>query len=160
MGCDIHSHVEVRKSGQWLEVGAVFQLEPWEFRLNGEQTSNEPRAFRIRNYGVFGFLADIRNYSRVPPIMEPRREWPSNSPSVIGDKYGTEYLDTDRHTHSWLTLAELLAADYGQRFVDKRDGDKEVTVCEFLGPNFFATLGELANLGAPDDVRVLFCFDN
>src|SRR5690242_12249014 len=76
MGADIHSFAEVRKEGKWLRV------EEPVFDTYQDKTT-EP--FGWRSYAVFGFLADVRNYSHCTPISEPKglpddSEW-LNSPS-------------------------------------------------------------------------------
>ena len=52
MGCDIHSHAERQENGRWdcLDV----------------------EAFEDRDYGFFGWLAGVRNYSRLTPIAADR----------------------------------------------------------------------------------------
>jgi hypothetical protein len=55
MGCDIHVWAERSEHGCWEVVGCM------------------PEALETRDYGMFGVLAGIRNYSAVTP-----------SPSVAG----------------------------------------------------------------------------
>lgn len=52
MGTDIHTWVQVKENAGWADAGLV--------------------VFGDRNYALFGWLADIRNYSGVIPISEPR----------------------------------------------------------------------------------------
>lgn len=61
MGCDIHSHVESQnENGSWERV-------IWE-----QQEEFDAGPFDWRSYGLFGFLADVRNYSAVPPLADQR----------------------------------------------------------------------------------------
>jgi len=54
MGCDIHSHAERRNAdGNWEYLADI-------------------RPFNWRNYGLFGWLADVRNYSAIKPIADGR----------------------------------------------------------------------------------------
>jgi hypothetical protein len=155
MGCDIHSFVEIKTDGVWR----------WIYNV-----VDEP--FSWRNYGIFGFLADVRNYSRSPVIAQPRG---------LPDDVSPELRDTsdnyDFHSHSWLTLAELMTYDYDRTFWNRRvmkltadgilDGaalaeegeGRTVSLREFLGDHFFEQLQTLAELGDPEDVRIVFWFD-
>jgi len=149
MGCDIHSYTEVKKNGKWDKNPEVF--------------------FNWRSYGMYGFLANVRNYSEVPPVSLPK-----GLPDDIS-------IDRDRleeagyyHSHSYLTLAELLAVDYDKHFYDMRvmrDGNgaarartldeaEYTTLRKFLGEEFFNNLEDMKKLGEPDEVRIVFCFDN
>lgn len=147
MGCDIHSRTEVFRNGMWYEIG----YEP----------------FSHRNYGLFGFLANVRNYSRSPVLSPPR-----GLPDAV--KRGWD----NRHSASWFTLDELLAVDYDIEFEDRRTtkqtgpnswdgaaladvGEGELTTLrEFLGEHYFKTLEALQELGDPKLTRVVFDFDS
>ena len=163
MGCDIHSFVERRRGGNWEHVEADMGRPRYE---------NCP--FGWRNYGVFGFLADVRNYSMVPPITE-RRGLPDDLSSGVREGLG-EWLDF--HSASWLTVAELLAVDYDAEFENRRiarrmpggwidggvtaepGGGNRTTLREFLGRMFFDDLERLRAIGDPQNTRVVFWFDN
>jgi hypothetical protein len=195
MGCDIHSFAEVKKDGKWQRV-----MEPHFKDWDGKLTT-EP--FAWRSYGIFAFLADVRNYSIITPLSEPKglpadSEW-LNSPhqyayennpmngAVIPYKERETNLqdissDYDYHSHSWLTLKELTDFDYSKTFEDRRyakttinkDGGKFVdgralanegegektTYRNFLGSGFFQDIAQLQTMGAPDEVRIVFWFDN
>ena len=137
---------------------------PWD----GETHTQQP--FDWRWYGMFGFLADVRNYSHVPPISQPRG-LPEDC-KLHMNKYGESYYGD--HSFSWLGLDELLSFDYDKIFEDRRcmrDGNgaadsgigngKQVTFREFLGPAFFRDLEIMRGLADnPSDIRVVFGFDN
>jgi hypothetical protein len=161
MGCDIHSFAEVRREGRWTRADVKFPS--WD----GGETA-EP--FEVRDYGLFGFLADVRNYSHSPVITEPRG---IPDDADLTDEEREEFADGWYHSASWLTLAELLAYDYDQVFWDRRvtkDGNgaalaeggegEHLSLREFLGQGYFDRLDLLAALGRPEDVRVAFWFDN
>jgi hypothetical protein len=151
MGCDIHTFVEVRTPEGWVQgAGLEYPI------LDG------------RNYGIFGFLADVRNYSHSPVISEPR-----GLPEDVSDAVRDADDWSDHHSHSWLTLAELLAYDYEQVFWDRRitrDGNgaalagegegEHLTLRAFLGEWFFKELDRLRTFGDPEDVRLVFWFDS
>lgn len=162
MGCDIHSHAEVKTHGRWVPVTA--KLFPgWD--------TGTAQPFGNRSYGMFGFLANVRNYSRVPCITGEPRGLPDDY--TVGDAYRIDY-----HSHSWLLLKELLEYNYDQVFEDLRvtrevspgwfDGAVTAdpgegcatTIREFLGKYFFNHLAILQTLGSPGDVRIVFWFDN
>lgn len=152
MGCDIHSYAEKRVNGKWESVA----VSPFDWR----------------SYGMYGFLADVRNYSAVPPIAQPRG-LPEELSFDTQKEY--EHWDGDAHTASWLSLAELLAFDYDHPMEDRRVtrqvgpnawnggctadlGEGTMTTYrEFLGKMFFADLERLKAAGAE---RIVFWFDN
>jgi hypothetical protein len=112
MGCDIHSLVEIRRVDRWEAV--TDRLFPMAFPWNGQTHTSEP--FDWRSYGMFGFLADVRNYSYVPPLAQPRG-FPLDLSELAQEQFSD---DSDYHSRSWLSLAELLAFDYSQTFEDRR----------------------------------------
>jgi hypothetical protein len=160
MGCDIYSICQVYDNGDWQTVtDPIFPY--YENRLTAEP-------FSTRHYGLFGFLANVRNYSAVPFLSEPKG---------LPQDFEIEWY-FDRHSHSWFTLRELLDFDYDREFEDRRVtrqvspnffnggitgeiGEGTVTTFrDFLGPNYFKTLDIMQSLGAPENVRVIFCFDS
>ncbi len=165
MGCDIHASVEVFYGPVWLV--SVKKLFPLDFPWLGETFTCAP--FHWRSYDMFGFLADVRNYSRVPPISEPRG-WPEDT-ACFRDR---DADDWDYHSRSWLSLKELIEFDYDREFEDRRydnglsgaaltDPGRGImtTFRKFLGPQFFRDI-ELMKTLAPDPayVRIVFAFDN
>ncbi len=157
MGCDIHAFAEVRskKTGKWSD--------------------DDFRPFDDRNYSLFAFLANVRNYDCCEPIAQPRGI-PDDVSDYVNEEHQTWLFDG--HSASHLTLRELLEFDYDKTFwnrrVDKQIGPNHwtgaglaeegegqvISYRENLGENFFADLKHLATLGEPDDVRIVFWFDN
>jgi hypothetical protein len=144
MGCDIHSFCEIQKDdGSW------------------EMIYDDP--FDYRGYGLFAFLADVRNYSAVPPLSPPRG-WPKDCSRTL------EELDNECywHTPSWYMIKELLDFNYDNGFEDRRCNGETipkgkgsvVSFRMFLGPCYFNILEKLKSLGDPGRVRVVFAFDN
>lgn len=152
MGCDIHSFAEKYDGIRWRELGV--------------------EAFKDRNYGFFGWLAGVRNYSDMAPIAANRGLPVDASESVIRhyDEWGG-----DAHSPSWVSMSELLAVNYEQVVEDRRvtkqigpgfwtgaatcePGEGKLqTLREFLGPWFFEILKHLQDAKAD---RVVFWFDN
>ena len=84
MGCDIHSFAEVRHNGKWEPSGAVFPLD--QFDQKYEKRSHTESPFNWSSYGLFGFLANVRNYSRVPCIQVPTRELPKDASTFVAEE--------------------------------------------------------------------------
>ena len=153
MGCDIHSYTE-RKTDKGWEL--IPDLNP----------------FSWRTYSVFGFLADVRNHSAVPPIAK-RRGFPDDASEDL--KKVKEDDGWDCHSFGWLSTKELLEFDYDAPMEDRRvtreifpnvlsgrctcePGDgKKTTYREFLGNCFFEDLEKLKVQNAD---RVVFWFNN
>lgn len=151
MSCDITIFAEVRikKSTSWRIVDKKVFSDFWGKTIH---------PFGDRNYGIFGFLADVRNYSDCPCIKKPM-----GLPLILSDEVQVKYDDQSQimHSASYLTLENLLAFDYDKKFINRRSEDQlEITVREFLGKRFFKNLKELSKLGEPKDVRIIFWFDN
>ena len=218
MGCDIHMYCEVRtKKHGWAKVGRIFKNPYFERgrRISVESdnyiqnapTTDQP--YCGRNYDLFALLADVRNSGRITPIADPRGMPSDLSPEMQGivRRYGR-----DAHSHSYFTLAELLAVPWKTNivkhtgYVDAASYKSYLTLgypdtwaanvgglhtykiserqmktriskglsaegyyclvswTEFLGEaveHFLTTtLKELKHLGNPDDVRIVFFFDN
>ncbi len=165
MGADIHCFAEVKKYGKW--------------EINTE--IDEP--FGNRNYGVFGFLADVRNYCCIPRIAE-LKGLPNDSEYLNSkgrwDKTRRLEIenDVDYHSCSYLTLKELIDFDYTKTFENLRytetygnvsngaavheKGEGEIVSFEdYLGATFFRDIEILKILDEnPENVRVVFYFDN
>jgi hypothetical protein len=154
MGCDIHSRAERRVDGKWEVIPG---LAPFDWR----------------SYGMYGFLANVRNYSDVPPIAEARglpKDYPKTAHSDEDN-----YDGLGDHSYSWLSVEELLAFNYDAKVEDRRitvqvapncwnggatadpGGGAMTTYREFLGKAFFEDLEKLKAEGAE---RIVFGFDS
>ena len=151
MGCDIHSCVEVRGAdGIWSRTMVGFPNRFYENKVTYEP-------FDWRSYGMFGFLADVRNYSKVPTIVPERRDCPADASPYVRERFETGCY----HSVSWISLAELLEYDYDKTFVDMREVPPETTTLrDFLGEYFFRDLSILNSLGDPKNIRIVFGFDS
>lgn len=177
MGCNIHSFAETKVNGKWEKVGEHFSLGEWEKKCYKKEKNDSP--FDWRSYSMFAFLADVRNYDHCEPISEPK-----GIPDDVCKEIKSEYEDwkSDAHSSSYLTLKELLDFDYDKVFWNRRisrtthnengvsytngaslaeEGEGSiVTYRENLGDFFFTHLSELKKLGDPENVRIVFWFDN
>ena len=155
MGCDIHSYVEKLERGIWIKVSNIFPRTKWEKSYFKSNVSDHP--FNWRSYGIFGFLADVRNYSH-SPVISASRGLPMDVSSEI--KLEADDWGCDGHSFSFLMLDELLNFDYDQIFWDRRitkqvkpnfwngtalaedeeTEGKHISLREFLGDAFFEQL--------------------
>jgi hypothetical protein len=149
MGCDIYSIAERKFNGEWKLILNVTPLTQ-------------------RQYSIFAFLANVRNYSCIPPISKPR-----GVPVDISREGEACYLGD--HSYSWLLLSELLEFNYdmivedrrtsrwvtsnyfsGAEIVDSGKGIK-MTLRKYLGEGFFEELNRLKEKGVE---RIIFGFDS
>lgn len=134
MGCDIHMWAEIRNREQesefaekyedeqkWEKVGAEFDY-PYPDEDGKPQKSEQP--YTLRNYDLFGMLADVRNGSGFAgcdtgdgckPILgfdeHSLRGFPYNCSLEVA---GHAYKNSDCHSHHYLTLREILDYDWDQ----------------------------------------------
>lgn len=164
MGCDIHLHTERKIKGSWVNLHSDLGVD--------------------RNYTLFAILADVRNYGENVPINSPK-----GVPTDASKEYlqSVEDMDTDGHSHSYLTLQEIL--DYlpeaqvkytgmiSQEQSDQLDtGVLPTSWCRstnatgFLYREWYDSESSLVDLvdnmkllqcDVPDtDIRIVFYFDN
>lgn len=147
MGCDIHASVEVLCAVQVEKV--TDRLFEMNYPFGGQTHTAEP--FDQRNYGMFAFLANVRNYSHAPVLSEPRG-WPGNQVSFPDDC-------DNYHSRSWFLLKELLDFDYSQT-MESGNGIL-MTLRDFLPEVYFRDLQIIKGLKEdPAHVRIIFAFDN
>lgn len=207
MGCDIDTVIEVRVGGKWCSVyhlGDETKDEPvettseWEARnqwgipenkgagvfarLMTEEEREVERSARLpeyggRDYALFGLLGNVRNKLGVKPIAMPRGV-PDDSPRK-GKHHGWDEHD-ENHSHTWFTLAELLAfswstvpvfddalAGYGaNHYYQKREHldaarAEYATHQDFIDGEFADYLDALKDKlrAAPEDIRILMSWD-
>ena len=124
MGCDIHMHYEVKdKDGwklyDWKNEFVLGKYEDDSTKYNYDKMFSHP-LYVGRNYDLFAILADVRNgigFAGVStgegfvPIREPRG-LPDDVTSAVNldsDEWGS-----DGHSHSWLSLSEIMNYDWNQ----------------------------------------------
>jgi hypothetical protein len=137
VGCDIHLYVEKRVNGTWepaddwkpyLEAHAHWcsgfsdeERTEYADRLDIEW---DDAFYSDRNYDLFAILANVRNgygFAGVVtgegfvPIAMPRG-LPADATAPV--KKRSDEWGEDGHSHSWLTLAELLAYDWDQTTIN------------------------------------------
>lgn len=196
--------------GKWREAsneelfGAGFEASTWR------TDKSVPEVYDSRNYVLFSILAGVRNYQGIEPIAHPRG-LPADVSSVV--RADSNRWGEDGHSHSYLTVADLMNYAWGQgnkgegyvaaEVYDNWDkvsapypncsdvsGGKVVKISaiqyemlkmtksldagksyyipvEWVEPaedasGFFKSkvVDKLAKLGKPEDVRIVFWFDN
>lgn len=151
MGCDIHTYVEKRnkETNQWeLVKDDVFSLDNYEKEYFKKEKSSE--IFHWRSYRMFAILNDVRNYDEITPMYDTDRGFPDDVSKDVMGEYDSYY----HHSESYLTAQELIDFDYNEKAIEYD------TYRDCLGDFFFIHLEELKSLGSPDDLRVVFWFDN
>lgn len=107
MGCDIHIYCEaeekVMDTIQWVNIDHYKKNK--YFKINSYEEWNIVPIFDNRDYSLFSILAGVRNYSNNEPIAEPRGI-PKDCSLEI--KEACSLWECDGHTHSHLTLRELI----------------------------------------------------
>lgn len=190
MGCDIHSFAERKVNGKWEKVEEDFiELSQFDKEWYKKEKGNTPFNYRnysmfaflagVRNYDCCVPLSEPRGLPDDSEYLNDESEdWMGYTQT---EKQSIE-TDGNYHSMSYLTLKELLDFDYEKTFWNRRisrttynenggsftngaclaeEGEGEfVSYEENLGSNFFKELEELRTLGKPEDVRVVFYFDN
>jgi len=149
VSCDISAYAERRAAGVWHATQTFCNLQ---------------------NYALFGFLANVRNYSAIPTLVPPRG-LPNDVSTVVAEHFGNHAGDA--HSASWFTLDELTAFDYDAPVEDRRytkqvgpnswnggatcePGSGEMTTYRKLfNQRFFSDLDAMRNAGAE---RIVFWF--
>lgn len=166
MGCDIHSFAEVKKEGKWIK-------EDKDVFYSG---TSEP--FDYRDYNMFAVLANVRNSSQVETLnfkeglpndseyLNQISEYHDNmfnqilKPSDVLTKKKEIEECSDYHSLGHIYLSDILKHDYKKEILNARSGSK-TTYKEMLDCSvFFEDVDVLKKLGQPNDVRVVFWFDN
>lgn len=190
MGADIHSFAEVRTNNKWVRVEEPKfddsfdkTTAPFSWR------SYSMFAFLagVRNYSHCTPISEPKGLPVDSEWLNSPSEYSYSYNPMSGETISENERETNKseiydngnyHSLSWLTLKELLDFDYEQKFWDRRiskqvspngwsgaelaeDGEgKVVSYREFLGKGFFIELDVLKTLGSPNDVRIIFWFDN
>lgn len=130
MGCDIHLFVEKKINGQWEAIKGVNEpeLEIWrgslqKAKVKGRDTSYHEKQIKEllegthgfiydgRHYLLFSILAGVRNYYHLTPISEAKGLPKDVSLEV---KNASDYWGCDGHSHSYLSVRELLEFDWSK----------------------------------------------
>ena len=146
MGCDIHLYVEKKRvDGIWITADEWGDIWSEECGDDIDTVCDNPY-YEGRDYSLFAALAGVRNSYGVNPVSSPRG-LPDDACYEVKREAAT--WSTDAHSHSWLTVKELLSYHM-----------KKKTKYGLDGQFWETTMPELVWLGEPEDVRIVFWFDN
>ncbi|WP_370612397.1 hypothetical protein [Citrobacter meridianamericanus] len=183
MGAYIRTCAELKTPSGWEALCEKVFPQP-----EGYEETQDASPFSYQHYGMFAFLAGVRNDYRCT-VLAASRGFPEDmseealfrlvpeteSPGFPLWGFGmteepeedltiaerVRLAEADRYGYSWLSIAELAEFDYEQVFVNHRcDPPVNMTYQELLGDLYFVHLDTLKKLNARQDVRVLFCFQD
>lgn len=150
MGCDIHLYVETREGDVWVCADNLVN------RYGEDWLSADDPFYHTRNYGMFAILADVRNSWGINPIADQR-----GVPDDLSDGLRPLFAqwELDAHSYTWLTFSDLLNFDWTQEITT--GGYAGTPYHEIAGREWLATMMRLSRLNkSPDDIRIVFFFDN
>lgn len=124
MGCDIHMHYEVKNENgwsfyDWKSEFVIGHYDDGSAQYDYRKVFDHP-LYISRNYDLFAILANVRNgrgFAGIPtgygfnPISEPRG-LPEDVTSIV--KEDSNDWGGDGHSHSWLSLSEVLNYNWNQ----------------------------------------------
>lgn len=123
MGCDIHVYVEVKKDEIWHWHKPLISNSNYDNDrpIDDYNTpEKEEDGYDGRNYNLFGILANVRNGRGFAGLRTGDGFNPIATPKGIPSDVDPEILaeiddwGSDGHSHSYLTLAEILDYDWEQ----------------------------------------------
>jgi hypothetical protein len=102
-----------------------------------------------RNYNLFAIIGDARNYGDKPyNSISAYREIPEDA-SEVTKYYCNEIWEGDGHSHSWISLKEILEFGKDEWYKNHCQGFWDKIVEYMISLNL-----------PPEDVRLVFWFDN
>lgn len=116
MGCDIHFYVERRVDGKWVTADKWGKDED----DNNRTVSLGGSYYGDRNYDLFAILANVRNGHGFAGVKTGEGFVPISEPRGIPNDASSEYRAYAEswgmygHSHSYLTVAEIMAYDWTQ----------------------------------------------
>ncbi len=123
MGCDVHMFLERKledESNEWASADIWDKNDLFidypdssfpEYKVKAVN-----RLFNRSSYILYAILASVRNDdNKIIPIAKPRG-LPSNVSEMV--RRQEEFWGVEGHSHSWLTLDEIINYDWTQTFTD------------------------------------------
>lgn len=122
MGCDIHAYIEIRQDGKWehYDWQKQYQIGTYEDgspEYDYDKLWDNPLGIG-RNYDLFAILANVRNGHGFAGILTGTGFEPMDKPRGLPQDVSLEVRaesdewNGDGHSHSWMSLPELLGYDY------------------------------------------------
>lgn len=169
MGCDIHAYLEIkrfsykdddRENGIWVSADK-WTVNPDRIIYPDEnerewEIERDDRIWKSRWYFLFAVLAGVRNAWSIEPISEPKGCPFDASPQVLREK---EWDGSDGHSHSWLTMKEIVDWDGWDKVTEDGKTTREI-LQEFWDTSVDRMQGLLTSRVTPEDIRIVFWFDN
>ncbi len=155
MGCDIHLFVE-KKTKSFIREDRINNLLDIEDNIEGEKWElTNIDLIDDRSYTVFGVLAGVRN-PRFRPISNIKL-FPDDASIKLRKIYDRDIYNY--HSHSYFTLRELESIDW-----DKYCKEVDIIhpeVFRYQISDIFKNMKIMSeNCSNPDDIRMVFWFDN
>lgn len=104
MGCDIHMFTEMKVNEEWVNIDYFIRNNNYGKADYEPEYEMIPIVYR-RHYALFAMLANVRNDSNNEYISNPKG-LPVDCCKYISDN--SKSLESDGHSHSYLTLEELI----------------------------------------------------
>jgi len=144
MGCNIHAVVEYREKKLRSE---------WNALRKDTDEDGRVTAHIERNYWLYAYLAGVRNYANLEPVVKPRGVSANVSPEY---RALVDYHGTDGHTHSVLYLEELRRIPW-----DSTLGESSQTLKSYSAGFWRDIITPMEEKEAAGfHTRVVFFFDN
>ena len=173
MGTSVSTVVEHFNGDEWvIQHDNIYPNMPYLHAIKGEYTD---RPFMAQHYGLFAFIADVRNYYVVPPIA-PHRGLPEDHESITQYGFGGykeqvsryPYEILEGHSKTWVWAKELIDYNYDTQFENRRGehgtlptGQGQIiTIRELLGEHYFKEIAALKQFSTPEKVRIIFAFES
>jgi hypothetical protein len=118
MGCDIHFYVERKVNGLWVTAD---KWSPNPYSPDVMKVDYKDEFYSGRNYDLFSILANVRNGYGFAGITTGAGFTPISNPKGVPPDCCSEYRKevecwgNDGHSHSYLTLKEILSFDWTQK---------------------------------------------
>lgn len=144
MGCDIHIYSEsLNEQGEWI---ADSKGSYERVKEDGHEYPEMDELHQWRNYALFGVLAEVRSSW---PYSFEAKGFPEDSSEEVSKIF--TWWDTDAHTPSYLTKAEL-QQKVAELLISPLEG----------AANNRGYLNEIVSQlnGEPTKQRIVFWFDN
>ena len=173
MGTSVNTVVEQFNGEEWvIQHDNIYPTMPYMHASHGEYTD---RPFMAQHYGLFAFIADVRNDYAVPAIAL-HRGLPEDHESIKQYGFGGYEEQVSRypfeivegHSKTWVSAKELLDFNYGTLFEERRGNHGTVpkgqgqiiTIRELLGEHYFKEIEALKQFPDPAKVRIIFAFES
>ncbi len=155
MGCNIHAFIEAKKRTKLFQKKWKL-VDVYPYKKRNEDGGYDHHS--SRNYPLYAYMADVRNYAENSVAIIPRRGVPKDASDTYREI--VKYDGSDGHSHSWLSLDELRKIPWDRRY--DIGTSYETTLKKFskeFWQEIMLPMETIEALGT-HDVRLVFHFDN